>query len=83
MFSQRFSNLEKLLALSRVKETYTAEEVAAQIRKSAWVVRQWCNKGQVTGAYKIQTGRGKKGEWRIPHESVILLQNEGPLPLDE
>lgn len=79
----RISSLEKMVALARVKETYTAEEVAAQVRKSGWVVRQWCNKGQVPGAYKIQTGRGKKGEWRIPHEAVVRLQNEGPLPLDE
>ncbi len=81
MIAQRFSNLEKMLALSRVKETYTAEEVAAQLKKSPWVVRQWCNKDQVPGAYKIQTGRGKKGEWRIPHDAVIRLQNEGPLLL--
>lgn len=83
MIAQRFSKLEKMLALARVKETYTAEEVAAQVRKSAWVVRQWCNKDQVPGAYKIQTGRGKKGEWRIPHEAVIRLQNEGPLLIAE
>lgn len=83
LIARRLSNLEKLLALSRVKETYTAEEVAAHVQKSAWVVRQWCNKGQVPGAYKIRTGRGKKGEWRIPHEAVARLQNEGPLLLPE
>jgi hypothetical protein len=81
--ADRICSLEKKLDLARVKETYTPEEVAAQVEKSPWVVRQWCNKGQVPGAYKIQTGRGKKGEWRIPHETVLRLQNEGPLALAE
>lgn len=79
----RLARMEKMLSLARVKETYTAEEAAAQVGKSPWVVRQWCNKEQVPGAYKIQTGRGKKGEWRIPHESLVRLQNEGPLPIAE
>jgi len=79
----KLDRLQEALALVRVKECYSADEVAAHVGRSAWVVRQWCNKGQVPGAYKIRIGRGKKGEWRIPHESMVRIQNEGPLPLAE
>ena len=43
-------------------------------------IRQWCNKGQVMGARKVR-GKGRTGEWRIAHDELVRLQNEGPLPL--
>src|SRR5262245_41900611 len=76
----QLDRLERLFTTSVVKETYTVEEAAPRLGRSEWTVRQWCNKGQVLGAKKVR-GRGRKGEWRIPHEELLRLQNEGPLPL--
>src|SRR5262245_10457580 len=72
--------IENRLAISVQKETYTISEAAKRLGKSDWTVRQWCNKGQVEGAKKIH-GQGRTGEWRIPHDSLLRLQNEGPGPL--
>jgi transposase len=76
----RLDRLEQLLTTSAVKDAYTTEDVAKRLGRSEWTVRQWCNKGQVEGAKKVH-GRGRKGEWRIPHEALLKLQSEGPLPL--
>jgi predicted transcriptional regulator len=77
---QRMQRIEKFFGASVVKEAYTTEEVAERLGRSEWTVRQWCNHGQVTGAKKVH-GRGRQGEWRIPHEELVRLQNEGPLPI--
>lgn len=72
---ERFDRLEKALACKVVKETYTTEEVAQRLNRSPWTVRQWCNQRLVQGK-KVQ-GRGRQGEWRIPHEELVRLMNEG------
>lgn len=74
---ERLDRIESRVAVSVLKETYTTEEVAKRLDKSEWTVRQWCNKGQAH-AKKIH-GRGRKGEWRISHDELVRLQNEGPL----
>jgi hypothetical protein len=76
---ESLERLEDRLAVSVVKECYTTEEVAQRVGRSEWTVRQWCNKGQVKGAKKVR-GKGRTGEWRIPHDELVRLQNEGPLP---
>src|SRR5438132_14111742 len=76
---QRLERLEERLSLSVVKESYTTEEAAERLGRSEWTVRQWCNKSQVKGAKKVR-GKGRTGEWRIPHDELVRLQNEGPLP---
>jgi transposase len=78
---ERLDRIEKSLALSVEKETYNTEEVAQRVGRAEWTVRQWCNKGQVPGAKKVH-GRGRQGEWRIPHEELVRLQNDGPLPIN-
>jgi excisionase family DNA binding protein len=78
----QLDRIEKSLALSVEKETYTTEEVAERLGFGVWTVRQWCNKGRVQSAKKIH-GRGRQGEWRIPHEELVRLQNEGPLPINQ
>lgn len=75
---QRLHRMEERQALSVVKESYTVEEAAERLERAEWTVRQWCNKGQAK-ATKIR-GRGRKGEWRISHDELVPLQNEGPLP---
>jgi transposase len=77
--AQRLDRIEQRLAVSVVKETYTTAEAAQRVGRSEWTVRQWCNQGQVEGAKKVH-GKGRTGEWRIPHDEVVRLQNEGPLP---
>jgi ribosomal protein L16 Arg81 hydroxylase len=75
----RYAQLEKRFNLSVEKESYTVEQAGERLNRKPWTVRQWCNKGQVKGAYKVH-GKGRTGEWRIPHEELVRLQNEGPLP---
>jgi hypothetical protein len=77
----QLDRIEKSLALSVEKETYTTDEVAQRVGRAEWTVRQWCNKGQVKGAKKVH-GRGRQGEWRIPREELLRLQNEGPMPVN-
>jgi hypothetical protein len=76
---ERLERIERHLALAVEKEWYTTEEAAERLGRKVWPVRQWCNKGQVPGAKKVR-GKGRAGEWRIPHEGLVRLQNEGPLP---
>ena len=75
----RIEQIETRLALSVEKESYTVEQAGERLNRKPWTVRQWCNKGQVKDAYKVH-GKGRTGEWRIPHEEIIRLQNNGPLP---
>lgn len=76
---ERLDRIERRLELNVEKEAYTVEEAAERLNRSPWTVRQWCNKGQVEDAYKVH-GKGRTGEWRIPHAELVRLQNEGPLP---
>jgi excisionase family DNA binding protein len=57
------------------KELYSTAEAAEILGRSDYTVREWCRKGQ-TYAVKSPNGRG----WLIPHEDLIRLRNEGPLP---
>ncbi len=77
---ERLDRVEERLDLSVEKESYTTEEAAERLGRTAWTVRQWCNLGQVHGAKKV-CGKGRGGEWRIPHQELVRLQNDGPLPL--
>src|SRR5579871_1210338 len=77
---ERLDRIEQSLANSVEKETYRTDEVAKRLGRSEWTVRDWCNKGRVLGAKKVH-GRGRQGEWRIPHEELVRLQNEGPSPI--
>jgi excisionase family DNA binding protein len=74
---EQIDRLERGLAVSRPKETYTTDEAAERLNRSSWTVRDWCNNGQVPGAYKVK-GKGRRGEWRIPHDALVRVQNEGP-----
>jgi hypothetical protein len=76
---ERLDRIEVSLALSVEKESYTVEEVAERLERAQWTVRRWCSLGQVA-AKKIR-GKGRTGEWRIPHTELVRLQNEGPAPV--
>jgi hypothetical protein len=76
---EKVDRLEKATQLAVEKETYTVEEAAGRLNRAPWAVRQWCNLGQAK-ATKVG-GRGRRGEWRITHEELTRLQNEGAKPL--
>jgi hypothetical protein len=75
----RFDRFESNQSLAVTKEAYTTVEAAQRLGRVEWTVRQWCNKGRVKGAYKVR-GKGRKGEWRIPHDTVVELQRDGTPP---
>lgn len=61
-----------------VKEYYTTLEVARILQKKPYTVREWCRLGRVN-AQKAFSGRGLDDEWRISHEELVRIQNEGLL----
>jgi hypothetical protein len=73
------ASLDLLVAQRTVKEKYTTGEVAEILGKRPFTVRQWCNNGRVH-AEKAECGRGEDQEWRITHEELTRIRNEGLLP---
>lgn len=73
------ARVEQAKEIVVIKETYTTDEVAERVGLSPWTIRQWCNHGKIH-ALKIR-GRGRKGEWRIPHGELLRLQGERTAPL--
>jgi hypothetical protein len=74
----RLERIEQKQSLSMVKEGYTPAEVGERLKRTSWVVAQWCNLGAAK-AKKVR-GRGPDGEWRISHEELLRLQADGPMP---
>jgi hypothetical protein len=74
---RQLDRIEQRMTLAVAKEAYSTDEVAERLSppRTPWTVRQWCNLGQAR-AWKV-AGRGRKGEWRIGHEELVRLQNEG------
>ncbi len=62
-----------------VKDSYTTQEVAKILDKKPYTVREWCRLQRVN-AFKAMCGRGCEEEWRITHEELLRIQNEGLLP---
>ena len=69
---------ERLEATQIVKEYYTTLEVARILQKKPYTVREWCRLGRVN-AQKAFSGRGLDEEWRISHDELVRIQNEGLL----
>lgn len=65
-----------------VKEAYTTHEVAKILGRKPYTVREWCRLQRVN-AEKALCGRGCEEEWRISHEELLRIQNEGLLPVPE
>jgi hypothetical protein len=72
--------LESLLEQRTVKEWYTTTETAKIVGKSEYTVREWCRLGRIH-ASKRQYARGAYPEWRISHEELTRIKNEGLLPI--
>ena len=84
--SERMDTLEALfrtlVAQKTVKESYTTQEAAKILEKRPYTVREWCRNRRVN-AYKPGCGRGAEEEWRITHDELVRIQNEGLLPPPE
>jgi hypothetical protein len=77
------SSLVELVRDQRtVKDSYTTVEVAKILDKKPYTVREWCRLQRVN-AFKAMCGRGCEEEWRISHEELLRIQNEGLLPLPD
>ena len=56
------------------KQWYTVAEVEKCTPYTKWTIRRACAKGRITAQ------KGRDCQWRVPHEQVIKIQNEGLPP---
>lgn len=63
------------------RESYSVEEVAALLNRSAYTVREWCREGRIN-ATKRQERRGGAELWNISASEVARIQDEGLLQSD-
>lgn len=61
------------------KDSYTTAELAEILGRKPYTVREWCRLQRIN-AFKADCGRGIDEEWRISHEELVRIQNEGLLP---
>jgi hypothetical protein len=77
---ERLARIEK--AVSRLliqncdKEWYTIAEIANEVGKQKFTVREWCRLGRME-AKKRATGRGLSQEWMVSHAELQRYRNEG------
>ncbi|MBI3464957.1 MAG: helix-turn-helix domain-containing protein [Planctomycetes bacterium] len=64
------------------KQSYSTHEVARILGRRPFTVREWCRLGRVNARLAL-SGRGVDKEWRITHEELERIQNEGLLPLPQ
>jgi hypothetical protein len=82
----RLQALESMLAMlvqhRTVKEWYSVADVAEQLGKAEFTVREWARQGRIR-ARKKPSGRGLASEWMISHEELERIRNEGLLPVEK
>lgn len=71
--------LRSILSAPAPREFYSVAEIADRLGKSAFTCREWCRLGRVNASKKM-TGRGNAFEWKVSHEELLRIQNEGLLP---
>ncbi len=77
------STIHELLASQRIrKEFYSTTEVAKILEKRPYTVREWCRLQRIR-AEKCLTGRGPEEAWKISHEELDRIRNEGLLPIPD
>ncbi|WZO96113.1 DNA-binding protein [Isosphaeraceae bacterium EP7] len=69
-----------LVSQRTLKDYYSTAEVAVELGKAEFTVREWCRHGRVR-ADKRHCGRGTSKEWMINHDELTRIRNEGLLPL--
>jgi transposase len=81
--AERLARIESLLAQlieqKATKDFYSTSEVAKLLDRSEFTVREWARLGRIF-ASKRECGRGRTKDWKISHEEVLRIQNEGLLP---
>ncbi len=82
---EKLDRLEAMLLVlvgrQTVKDWYTTTELAQQLGKAEFTVREWCRLGRVR-AEKRQCGRGASQEWIVSHQELTRIRNEGLLPVE-
>jgi len=76
------SILHTLIRQRTVKDYYSTSELAEILGKAEWTVREWCRLGRIY-AEKRACGRGTALEWKISHDELVRIRNEGLLPLSK
>lgn len=61
------------------REWFTVEEVATQLGKRPYTVREWCRHGRLNATKRTEK-RGGVELWNISSEEVARYRNEGLLP---
>lgn len=88
---ERIASLEQVIAELReiitqqnrpAKESYSTAEIASILGRKPYTVREWCRLRRIN-ADKAMCGRGCEEEWRVSHEELLRIQNEGLLPTPE
>lgn len=72
--------LEALIEARTTRDYYSTSEVAQQLGRAEFTVREWCRLGRIW-AEKRASGRGASKEWMISQEELERIRNEGLLPL--
>ena len=73
---------DELHVRQTVKEFYTTAEIAQLLGRRPYTVREWCRLGRIN-AEKAHSGRGLDEEWRVGHEELVRIQNEGLLAIQK
>jgi hypothetical protein len=71
---------EKLGDQKPRKDWYTVSEVADDLGRAEFTVREWCRLGRIY-ASKRACGRGNTQEWIVSDTEMERIRNEGLLPM--
>ena len=72
--------LSTVTAKVMVKDWYSTTELAQLLNRRPYTVREWCRLGRVN-ASRTHAGRREVEEWRVSHQELQRIQNEGLLPI--
>lgn len=71
--------LRRLLQERTVQTYYSTADVAQQLGKAEFTVREWCRLRRIR-AEKRRCGRGHAQEWMVSHNELERIRSEGLLP---
>ena len=74
------SMVRQLIEMRTVKDWYSTEDLAKQLNKAEFTIREWCRLGRIR-AVKRQFGRGPHAAWVVSHDELLRYQRDGLIPL--
>jgi len=78
---KKITELRDIISLQQPsKESYSTQEIASILDRKPYTVREWCRLRRIN-AFKTMCGRGCEEEWRVSHDELVRIQNEGLLPI--